>query len=92
MTARMMIAIERVMIEYTPQVVIVYGGTNTTLAAALVAKKLNIPIIHIEVGPRTGKTSNPEEINRVIVDYISDLLCTPDKSSLRNLTKEGLEE
>ncbi|WP_287331584.1 UDP-N-acetylglucosamine 2-epimerase (non-hydrolyzing) [Parabacteroides sp.] len=92
MTARIMIAIEKVILEYIPQIVIVYGDTNTTLAVALVVKKLNIPLVHIEAGPRTGNMNNPEEVNRVIIDHISDLLCTPDKSSFQNLIREGLEE
>lgn len=92
MTARMMIAIEKVILEYAPWIIIVYGDTNTTLSAALVAKKLNIPLVHVEAGPRTGNMNNPEEINRVIVDRISELLCTPDKSSQQNLIGEGLGE
>lgn len=92
MTARMMIAVETVILEYMPLLVIVYGDTNTTLAAALVTRKLNIPIVHIEAGPRTGNENNPEEINRIIVDHISELLCTPDRSSYQNLLEEGLAD
>lgn len=92
MTAKMMIAVEDVLLEYMPLLVIVYGDTNTTLAAAVVARKLNIPIVHIEAGPRTGNKNNPEEINRVIVDHISELLCAPDRSSYQNLLEEGLAD
>ncbi len=91
MTARMMLALEPVISAYRPDIVVVYGDTNTTLAAALTAKKLCIPIIHVEAGSRTGKEYNPEEINRVVVDRISDLLCTPDRESYDNLVQEHLE-
>ena len=92
MTARMMIDLEKIVLIYKPDIVIVYGDTNTTLAAALVVKKINIPLVHIEAGPRTGNQQNPEEISRVIVDRISELLCTPDRSSYHNLMQEGLKE
>ena len=92
MTARIMLALESVVIRYHPQIVFVYGDTNSTLAAALVVRKLNIPIVHIEAGLRTGVYENPEEANRIFVDHSSTLLCTPDRRSLENLKKEGLGE
>lgn len=92
MTARIMLALEPVVIRYHPQIVFVYGDTNSTLAAALVVRKLNIPIVHIEAGLRTGVYENPEEANRIFVDHSSALLCTPDRRSLENLKKEGLGE
>ena len=90
MTAKIMLALEAVVLKYEPQIVIVYGDTNSTLAAALVVRKLNIPIVHIEAGARTRSRQNPEEMNRVVVDHVSDLLCTPDNESKINLEKEGL--
>lgn len=92
MTARMMLALEPVILECAPDVIILYGDTNTTLAAALTAAKLNIPIVHVEAGPRTENMHNPEEVNRVIVDRVSTLLCAPDESSVQNLTKENLHK
>ncbi|MCI9399464.1 MAG: UDP-N-acetylglucosamine 2-epimerase (non-hydrolyzing) [Lachnospiraceae bacterium] len=91
MTARIMIALEPVVIKYNPCIVIVYGDTNSTLAAALVVRKLNIPIVHIEAGIRTELSENPEEANRILVDHASEVLCTPDRKSYKNLEKEGLK-
>jgi len=90
MTAKAMTAIEQVVLEYRPACVIVYGDTNSTLAAALVVSKLNIPLIHVEAGPRTYSTTNPEEKNRIVVDHLSDVLCAPDVVSKHNLLKEGI--
>lgn len=92
MTAKIMLALEAVVVRYQPRVVFVYGDTNSTLAAALVVRKLNIPLVHIEAGIRTGIRENPEEANRIFVDHASTLLCTPDRKSLENLEKEGLGE
>lgn len=90
MTARIMLALEPVVRKYHPQIVFVYGDTNSTLAAALVIRKMNIPIVHVEAGSRTGAYENPEEVNRILVDRVSDILCTPDMESLDNLVREGL--
>ncbi len=90
MTAKIMMRLEDVVIKYYPQIVFVYGDTNSTLAAALVVRKLNIPIVHVEAGIRTGVYENPEEANRIFVDHASELLCAPDKRSLDNLVQEGL--
>ena len=92
MTARIMLALENVVIKYRPQIVFIYGDTNSTLAAALVVRKLNIPIVHVEAGIRTGIYENPEEANRILVDHASELLCTPDRESKKNLEMEGLGE
>ena len=78
------------MIRYNPKIVFVYGDTNSTLAAAMVVRKLNIPLIHIEAGTRTGAHDNPEEINRILVDHSSELACASDREALDNLKKEGL--
>lgn len=91
-TANAMLKLEHAMEGLTPDCVVVYGDTNSTLAAAIVAAKLCIPIIHIEAGPRTYKKKNPEETNRVVVDHLSDYLCTPDQQSYDNLIKEGIRE
>lgn len=89
-TARAMMGVERACIKYKPFIVIIYGDTDTTLAAALACRKLNILLAHVEAGPRTCQKNNPEEINRVVVDHISDMCFCPDRSSVENLCKEGL--
>lgn len=91
-TAKAMIELEKVMLKLKPDCILVYGDTNSTLAATLTAAKLCIPIIHIEAGPRTYNRKNPEECNRVVVDHLSTYLCTPDKNSVENLKKEGIPE
>lgn len=90
MTAKAMIEIEKIIIEYSPKSAILYGDTNSTLAAALVCSKLNIPISHVEAGPRLNNKKNPEECNRIITDHMSDLLFCPDEESVANLKKEGI--
>lgn len=89
-TARAMIGVEKACMKYKPSIVIIYGDTDTTLAAAIACKKLNIPVVHVEAGPRTYHKENPEEMNRVVVDHISDMCFCPDKSSVGNLNKEGI--
>lgn len=89
-TGEAMIELEKIMVELKPEVVMVYGDTNSTLAAALAAVKLNIPVVHVEAGPRTYIKSNPEEINRTIVDHVSNILCCPDMVSVGNLKKENI--
>lgn len=91
MTARIMQKLEPKVVQYNPKVVILYGDTNSTLAAALVVRKMNIPIVHIEAGIRTRAYSNPEEVNRVVVDHVSSLLCAPDMEAKENLKKENLD-
>ena len=91
-TGRMMIKIDPILIKEKPSAVIVYGDTNSTLAAALSSSKLNIPVIHIEAGLRSYDKSSPEEINRVIVDNISDVCFCPSKYSKANLKNEGIKE
>lgn len=92
MTAEMMIKIERLLQEESPDAVLVYGDTNSTLAAALATAKLHIPLVHIEAGARTYSLTNPEEINRLCTDHISSLLLASTEQSQRNLAKEGLSE
>ena len=92
MTGKMLMASEKVLKEERPDWVLVYGDTNSTLAAALAAANLHIPICHVEAGARTYSPTNPEEINRVCTDHISLLLLTSTESGMDNLAKEGLSE
>ncbi len=90
MTGKMMIALEEVMLKEKPDSVLIYGDTNSTLAAALVAAKLHIPICHVEAGARTHCSTNPEEINRICTDHVSTLLLASTLSGLDNMRLEGL--
>lgn len=92
MTARMMIALEQVMLEEQPDAVLLYGDTNSTLAAALVAAKLHVPVAHVEAGTRTRSMTNPEEINRICTDHVSSLLMACTEANLDNLVNEGLAD
>ena len=90
-TAKIMIEFERICIENKPELVVVPGDVNSTLACAIVASKLHIPIAHIESGLRSFDKKMPEEINRIITDSISDLLFVTEKSGIDNLLKEGVD-
>lgn len=90
MTGRMMIAIERVLQAEKPDWLLLYGDTNSTLAGALAAAKLHIPICHVEAGTRTHSMTNPEEINRICTDHVSSLLLASTESGLKDMAKEGL--
>jgi len=90
-TARMLMACEKVMMEEAPDAVVVYGDTNSTLAGALAAAKLRLPLAHVESGLRSYNRAMPEEVNRVLTDHLSSLLLCPSPSAVHNLTKEGLE-
>lgn len=92
MTGRMMIAIEEVLMKEKPDWLLLYGDTNSTVAAALAASKLHIPICHVEAGARTHSKTNPEEINRICTDHVSSLLLASTKSGLENLRLEGLAD
>ncbi|PZO61940.1 MAG: UDP-N-acetylglucosamine 2-epimerase (non-hydrolyzing) [Pseudoxanthomonas suwonensis] len=90
-TAHTMAAIEPVILTENPDLVIVYGDVNSTLAATLVATKLHIPVAHVEAGLRSGDRSMPEEVNRIVVDSISDQLFTTAEEASYNLVREGIE-
>ncbi len=90
MTARMMVGLERELTDHPPDLVILYGDTDTTAAGAMTAAKLCIPIAHVEAGPRVHDKSNPEECNRIVTDHLSSALFCPDTVSMRNLQQEGL--
>lgn len=90
MTGRMLIEIEKVLQKEKPDWLLVYGDTNSTLAAALAAAKLHIPICHVEAGARTHSATNPEEINRICTDHVSKLLLASTVSGMEEMKHEGL--
>lgn len=91
-TARMLSGIESILIKEEPQCVLIYGDTNSTLAGALAAAKLNILSAHVEAGLRSYNRAMPEEINRLVADEIANFLFCPTKQALENLRREGIED
>lgn len=91
-TAIMIDKIEEVLLAEKPNAIVLYGDTNSTLAGAVAASKLLIPIVHIEAGLRSFNKSMPEEVNRIMCDHVSTLLFSPSKSGFANLLKEGFRE
>lgn len=92
MTGQMLVKIEEVLIKERPDMLLVFGDTNSTMAAALAAVKLHIPICHVESGLRLGTLDNPEEVNRIVTDHVSALRLACTASGMEFLRLEGLEE
>lgn len=91
-TAAMLVGLERLISEESPDIVLVYGDTNSTLAGALAATKLHVPVAHVEAGLRSFDRRMPEEVNRVLTDHVSSLLFCPTDAAVHNLAAEGISD
>jgi UDP-GlcNAc3NAcA epimerase len=89
-TAAMLKAIEELLLKNRPDVLLVYGDTNSTLAGGLAAVKLHVPVAHVEAGPRNRDMRMPEEVNRILVDHLSTWLFAPTRHGAENLAQEGI--
>lgn len=92
MTGRMLEGIEKILLDEQPDILLVYGDTNSTLAGALAATKLHIPVAHVEAGLRSWNRKMPEEVNRILTDHISSFLFCSSSVSQNNLSNEGIDE
>jgi len=90
-TARMLEGLEPILLKHKPACVLIYGDTNSTLAAALTSAKMHVPVAHVESGLRSFNRAMPEEINRIVADHLSDLLFAPTAVAVKNLLHEGIE-
>ncbi len=88
-TAGMITGVEKILLDEKPDYLVLYGDTNSTLAGAVAASKIHVPVVHIEAGLRSFNKSMPEEINRIMADHVSTLLFTPTETGYRNLLREG---